>query len=808
MSDTLEGIRHALQDRYRIEREIGAGGMARVFLAEDLRHGRKVAVKVLRPELASAVGTERFLREIRIVANLSHPHIVPVHDSGEAGGFLYYVMPHVDGETLADRLRRDGPVPVDETVALLAELGSALDYAHRQGLVHRDVKPSNVLLSDGHALLADFGIARALFDVEATRVTATGFALGSVHYMSPEQATGAADLDGRSDIYSLGCLAVEMLTGSPPFDGTTQSIVVKHLTGAPPSLTSRRPTLPGHLQGAVAECMQKDPAQRPPTAEAFVAALRGSRAPRRRSRGGVYAATLVGVAVLAGLWLGRGLLAPSAVSPPALDPLRVAVLYFDDLSPEGSLRYLTDGLTEALIQELGAIDPLAVVSRNGVKPYRDLDIPIDSLARLLEVGHLVEGSVERREGSLVARVRLVDGVTGAEHDGAEIVANGEDPLDLRDRIVAQATRFLSQGLGRELERDQRRSAAQDPEAWALTRRAVALTDDADQLRWDLGDADAAERALRQADSLLAEAEGFDPDWPEPLLLRGWVASQEARLRGSRGTRDEVLLRRGIAHAERVLERWPDSPAGLELKGFLLNDLSWLNSVAADSALSAALQRQAETNLRDAVVRQPEQARAWVALADLLRVRGDFSEAAIAAERAVTADPFLIHAEKEILFALTQVWLDLGQVERAWDWSEEGVRRYPAEVSFTAGKLVIMAGWEGASSSADTAWSLLESGLAGWPPGRLLVAGVLARDGQPDSARALVAEVRSAGSEDPWLDYYEANTRIQLGETDRAIGLLASYLEALPSRRAYIARDWWWRPLDQQPRFIELVGATP
>jgi tetratricopeptide (TPR) repeat protein len=232
----------------------------------------------------------------------------------------------------------------------------------------------------------------------------------------------------------------------------------------------------------------------------------------------------------------------------------------------------------------------------------------------------------------------------------------------------------------------------------------------------------------------------------------------------------------------------------------------LNSVAADSVLSARLRSESEADLRAAVAAQPDRAQAWVALADLLRVRGDFSEAAIAAERAVTADPFLIHAEKEILFALTQVWLDLGQVERALEWNDEGLRRYPAEVSFTAGKLVVMAGWDRASASADTAWALLSAGLEGWAPGRLLVAGVLARDGQPDSARAVIAGVRAEGSDDPWLDYYEANTRIQLGEPARAMDLLESYLEAIPSRRSYIARDWWWRPLSDRARFVELVGA--
>jgi tetratricopeptide (TPR) repeat protein len=196
----------------------------------------------------------------------------------------------------------------------------------------------------------------------------------------------------------------------------------------------------------------------------------------------------------------------------------------------------------------------------------------------------------------------------------------------------------------------------------------------------------------------------------------------------------------------------------------------------------------------------------VALADLLRVQGDFSEASIAARRALEADPFLIHAEKEILFALAQVWMDLGEMERALTWNDEGRRRYPAEVSFPATKLVILAGWDRAPASPDTAWALMEP-LAGWAGGRLLAAGVLARAGLADSARAVVADVRAGAGDDPWLDYYEANARVQLGDTTRAVQLLGSFLEALPSRRSYIANDWWWRPLRDDPRFRALVGTT-
>ena len=234
MADLRARLQAALADRYTIERELGRGGMAIVFLARDRRHDRDVAVKVLRPELAASLGPERFLLEIKVAAGLTHPHIVPLHDSGEADGLLYYVMPFIQGESLRDRLEREGMLPVVAAVQLAREVADALDYAHRQSVVHRDIKPENILIQDGHAVVADFGIARAISAAGGHRVTATGVAVGTPDYMSPEQAQGEEQVDGRSDIYSLGCVLYEMLTGEPPFIGTTpQEVLRKQLVATP-----------------------------------------------------------------------------------------------------------------------------------------------------------------------------------------------------------------------------------------------------------------------------------------------------------------------------------------------------------------------------------------------------------------------------------------------------------------------------------------------------------------------------------------------------------------------------------------------
>src|SRR6266545_1648831 len=240
-----ESLAEALSSRYRLERPLGQGGMATVHLAEDLKHRRKVAVKVLRSDLATALGTERFLREIEIAAALNHPHILAVHDSGEAAGVLYYVMPYVEGESLRDRLRRDKQLPLEDALQITREVADALDYAHHEGVIHRDIKPENILLQAGHAVVADFGIARAVSAAGGTKLTATGTAVGTPAYMSPEQVMGSRDLDGRSDLYSLGCVLYEMLAGVPPFAGTAaESLVYQHLSATPPPVKSVRPSVP------------------------------------------------------------------------------------------------------------------------------------------------------------------------------------------------------------------------------------------------------------------------------------------------------------------------------------------------------------------------------------------------------------------------------------------------------------------------------------------------------------------------------------------------------------------------------------
>src|SRR5512132_1765411 len=274
MSDDLSRLKTALSGRYEIQRELGSGGMATVYLAHDVKHDRDVAIKVLHPDLGAALGSERFLSEIRTTARLQHPPILPLLDSGEAGGQLYYVMPLVTGETLRARLEREMQLPVDDAIRIAREVADALAYAHSLGVIHRDIKPENILLQNGHAVVADFGIALAVQQAGGQRLTQTGMSLGTPQYMSPEQAMGEREIGPRSDLYALGCVTYEMLAGEPPFTGpTAQAIVARVMTEEPRGLAIQRKSIPPHVEAAVHTALSKLPADRFASAAEFAAAL-------------------------------------------------------------------------------------------------------------------------------------------------------------------------------------------------------------------------------------------------------------------------------------------------------------------------------------------------------------------------------------------------------------------------------------------------------------------------------------------------------------------------------------------------------
>ncbi|HSR14973.1 MAG TPA: serine/threonine-protein kinase, partial [Gemmatimonadales bacterium] len=375
MTDATARVAAALAGRYRIERELGQGGMATVYLAQDLKHDRRVALKVFRPELAAVLGAERFVQEIRTTAALSHPHILPLFDSGEAGGFLFYVMPVVEGEDLRARLRREHQLSVEDAVEIARVVAGALDYAHRHGVIHRDIKPENILFQDDVPLVADFGIAVALTRAGGNRLTETGLSLGTPAYMSPEQAVGERDLDARSDVYALGCLTYEMLAGDPPFVASTAAAVIaRHLTDPAPPVTTVRRNVPAAAAGAIARALSKVPADRQATAGAFAAALT----------------------------------APDSATAGASRAAMILVLPFVNRSPDPENEFFSDGLTEEVVADLSRVGALGVISRNSAMALKGTTRDTPTLARELGVTHVVTGSVRRAGTALRITVELVE----------------------------------------------------------------------------------------------------------------------------------------------------------------------------------------------------------------------------------------------------------------------------------------------------------------------------------------------------------------------------------------------------------------
>jgi serine/threonine protein kinase/Flp pilus assembly protein TadD len=425
MADLLERLKDALADRYRIERELGSGGMATVYQAEDLKLHRNVAVKVLKPELAAALGPDRFLQEIDIAAKLNHPHILGLYDCGEADGFLYYVMPYVEGESLRDQLDREKQLPIDDALQIAREVADALSYAHSHGVIHRDIKPENILLESGHAVVADFGIARAIDAAGGDRLTATGVALGTPAYMSPEQAGGDKDLDGRSDLYSLGCVLHEMLAGQPPFTGpTVESLVHQHLAAEPPNVTVIRPSVPGWVAAALGRSLAKARADRfnpvaqfgeaiTPRTSVTADSRRATSLWKDRPRPAWHRWALLGIGglimiaavLVAGRWIW-----PSATAS-SFPRSAIAVLPFENLSSESGHAYFAPGLHDELLTQLAKVAALKVISRTSVLTYEGTDKQLREIGEELEVGSIVEGSVQVVGERLRVNVQLIDAAT-------------------------------------------------------------------------------------------------------------------------------------------------------------------------------------------------------------------------------------------------------------------------------------------------------------------------------------------------------------------------------------------------------------
>jgi TolB-like protein len=850
MSDLSHAALMLLDGRFRLDALIGRGGMADVFRATDLNHDRAVAVKILRSDVIDSIGVERFRREIAVTASFTHPHILGLLESGETTGpdgtrVLYYVMPLIEGETLRDRLRREDHLPLRDAIRIARELLEALQYAHAHGVIHRDIKPGNILLSGGHAVVADFGIARPVVretgsDGDDLSLTVSGVAVGTPAYMSPEQALAGATVDTRSDLYAAGCVLYEMLTGRAPFDASTgQAVIARKISGVFVPASTMRPGLPGVVDDIATRALQADPADRFSTAAEFLTALEllgdtaslgnftASQAAglvraakwRRRTLGPAVAAVLV-VVLGTFVWARTRASGPPATAVAAADPARVAVIPFENLSADTALAYVANGLTTDLIDALAQVRALTVVSKNGIVPLLAKGISVDSLARALRVGSVVTGDVRRLSTGVGVSVRLVDGRTGQQLASHDTSAGMQDLLGVRSAVVQQVAQFLRGRLGEQVRISASRDRASNSEAWQLVERVRSLRAGELSRAWQLAPSDRARR-FQHADSLALLASRLDRRWPEPLVERcrlrlvQAVTEGTARLTGvsADAGRDTAarLNRDAVQSCDEAVARDPNDASALRTRGAARLAL-W--RIARDTT-SDSLRVRAEADLRAALDHRPDLAPAWNDLSLLLSLSGDFAQAEQAAAEELRADEYLANAP-EVLARLQFSALGAEHTESAVKWCAEGRRRYPNEQRFFACELTTLGWTSDKASDVGRAWQVLDDAekrytadvlRTGWATRRLFVAAIAARAGMRDSALAIVTRVRADSSgAAAAADYGEAHVRAILGQTDDALRLVARYLSSFPIQRRQVARMPWFKSLRADPRFVAMTDA--
>ena len=559
--DQLTILRAALADRYTVVREIGRGGMATVYLAQDLKHPRQVALKVLRPEVAGALGADRFLQEIALAARLQHPHILGLLDSGilpdertgDPSGRPYYVMPYIEGESLRHRLDRESQLPVDAAITIAREVAGALDYAHGHGVIHRDIKPENILLSGGHALVADFGIAKALDAAGGERLTETGLALGTPQYMSPEQASATRALDGRADLYALGCVLYEMLAGTPPFTGpSAQAILARHSVDPIPSLHTVRGTVPTGIEWAITKAMAKVPADRFASAAEFADALaHPERAPLHRAAGSrrLYAGLGLGALAVAVAFGGRRVADWVGGPPPQVRSL--AVLPITDLSGDS---LLGDATTEALITGLGRISALRVTARRATLQYKSSALPTQQIARALGVDAVLEGDIQRSGENLRVDLRLIGAASGHRLWARRFDEQFSNRSSIGDAVSRSLISALKLSVTSSEEHQLHAPPTTNAEAYDAFLRGKI------HVRQEKRSEDSV------AIDLFEHAVALDPDF----------AAAHAELAHAYGLRafyfapgDKEAMEKGLVAAEKALRLDPDLAEGHYARGFLL-----------------------------------------------------------------------------------------------------------------------------------------------------------------------------------------------------------------------------------------------
>jgi serine/threonine-protein kinase len=782
--------------------------MATVYLAEDLKHDRRVAVKVLRPELAPALGPERFLREIQIAAVLAHPHILPLHDSGEADGFVYYVMPYLEGETLRDRLVRQRQLPIREAVRIVQEVADGLGYAHSLGVVHRDIKPENILFMGGHAVVADFGVATAVGAAGGTRLTESGLSVGTPVYMSPEQALGQADIDGRSDTYSLGCVLYEMLTGDPPFDAPNpQAVLAKKLSEPVPRLASLREAVSPALEEAVLRALSRVPADRFATPVEFASAAAnggGSDTPvdpsaGRVSRPGVrddagprvtravllLLGLLLPVAVVGTVWLRRvgeygspARQSAGAVQEEARQSATIAVLPFENLGPADD-EYFAAGMTDEITSRLGAVSGLGVVARRAAQRYARTDMTMREIGQELAIDYLLVGSVRWAGSSGRSRnVRITLELLRAR-DERQLWSTTydrviDDIFEVQSDIAGQVIERLGVTL---LERERGRLTArptENHEAYTLYLKGRYF--------WNKRTEENIQTALEYFQQAVNLDPGYSLAWvgiADTWIFRGWysrLAPRETFPKAKSAARRALEFDSTLAEAHA-------SMAHIHFEF----DHDW------DAA---------EREYRRAIELDPTYPTAHHWYGGFLSAMGRHEEALQHAETARALDP---------LSLIIQTWVGLrhyfaGKYE---DAIAEYLKAVELDSDFAPAHWHLGWAYEQTGRFAEGV-SEAERALA-IDEGNLLYAASLGRAyalaGRKTEARAMLARLAQASTDRHVSAYHVAVIHIALGDTNAGLDWLERAHEEQSPWIGYLGADPRVDPVRSHPRFESLLRKT-
>ena len=778
--ELLDQLAAALGDRYRVERELGRGGMAVVFLAEDLKHRRRVAIKVLKAELSAALGSERFHREIEIAATLQHPHILPLFDSGQVpagASFLYYVMPFVEGESLRQLLAREQQLPITTALQITREVGSALQYAHEHGVIHRDIKPENVMMSGGIAVVADFGIARALHAAGPEQLTMSGIVVGTPQYMSPEQA-GGSTVDGRSDQYSLACTLYEMLIGQPPFTGpTTQAVIARHLAEPVPGLRVVRQTVPRAVEAAILRAMAKVPADRFASIQQFLNALEmpddaGALAvplpPQRRFAWWARRPLMItlGIAVLAvtAWWLGAGRAMRTA--PGGSHLVRaIAVLPFQDLTSNPDSSYLGVGMTDGLTADLAQIGALKVVSRSSGAVAQGTARSLARLGADLRVDAVVTGSIRRSGDSVSVNVRFM-------HVGDSAVLFARDyqrRLGELPNLQREITTAITTSIDANLD--------------GAEQRRLGARGEVDQRAYDAylrGRFHLERGEMEQARALFEQASRIASEWAPPNV--------------------------GLANYYTSLPFFTDVPpidvlpkARAALVRALELDETLAEAHAANGYIRAYYEwdwRAAEQEFKRALELQPSYADAYFSYSRFLASRGRLDEAIAQLERAVELDP--LSASLQANRALLDYFA--GRYDDAASRLRELLKTDSTDVTVKWG-LGLVAEQQG---KPDEAIAILEP-ISGNSLNRKSSLGhAYAAAGKTEQGRSVLRALRSAAVRSYVPSYYFALVHAGLGQRNDALRDLERAYEERSTVLAYLMIDPRLAPLRDDPRFHALA----